>query len=399
MSRIITVSSAAQLTLAVRRSLAGDTILVAPGHYGAAVFNGALPNGLVTIRPLSPDGGVEFSQLRIVNSRNLLLEGFTIHNPLAPGQTQGNAMQITKSSGITLSGFDIHGSLDGNPHNDGHGLSVVESQGVMILDSRFRELNAAMVISRSSDVVVAGNHVTQVREGVNMSEIRNGLFDRNFLADFDPMPADHPDFFQVHTTRNGASHNLVFRNNVMIQTDGDSIGGIFIRSERVADGIRHSDITIENNFYEGTYRNAIMVTDADRVVIRQNTLLESAWEAATTAIVVGNLNTAIIERNIAPLILHRSDSTSNRLIIRNNVDVIDSRFGGEVAAADLFDREFGDTSLASMTPRAGSLADQRGAGARLSGEIGGFSASTADLVQHYGAAMGFDPLLPPLQMV
>jgi hypothetical protein len=388
-NRILTVSTSAQFSAAVKSSRAGDTILVAPGEYGVFVISGVRPTGIVTIKPLDPEAGATFTQLRVVHSNNLTLEGFTVHNPIAPGAGRTSAVQITKSSGIALSGFDIHGSLNDNPHDDAHGLSIAESHRVMVLDSTFQQMHAAIVAARSSGIVIAGNTITEAREGVNMSQINGGLFERNHLSEFRPRAGDHPDFFQVHAAGTArGSQNLIFRDNVMIEREGFTIGGIFIRSENVATGVRHTNITVENNFYEGTYRNAIAVSNADGVRIEGNTVLENQHVGHASAIIIDDISRARIADNIAPLFLDsRRNGLLSDVVWANNVDVVDRRFGGQATAAQLFDRNFGDANVASFEVRAGSLADVQGAGARIGGDWGQLSTPAAAQFSHYAGLM------------
>jgi hypothetical protein len=353
------------------------------------------PTGTVTIKPLDMEQGATFTQLRIVRSGNLSLEGFTLANPVDPDAPRPSAMQINKSSDISLSGFKVHGSLNGNAHDDASGINIIESQRVMVLDSSFQQLRAAITAGRSSDVVVAGNTITEVREGVNMSQVSGGLFERNYLSDFQPAAGDHPDFFQVHAAGTATgSQNLVFRDNVMIERSGFAIGGIFIRSENAEHGVRHSNIVVENNFYEGTYRNAIAVSNVDGVRIKGNTVLEGERVSHASAIIIDDISRAQITDNIAPLFIDskRNGQLSN-VVWENNVDVVDRRFGGEVTVAELFDRNFGDAYAASFAVRTGSVADLKGAGAYIEGEWGEIAGPAAVQFSYYAGLMADLPTL------
>lgn len=394
-NRIFTVGTSAQLTTALRGARAGDTVLVAPGNYGVQLINGIRPSGTVTIKPLDAEAGATFQQFRIINSSNLALEGFTVANPLTPGAPRSTTVQITKASGISLSGFNIHGSLNGNQHDDAHGIAIVDSQRVMVLDTTLRQVHGGIVIGRSSDLVMAGNTITEAREGINMSQVNGALFERNHLSDFRPAPRDHPDFFQVHAAgSNIGSNNLVFRENVMIEREGYTVGGIFIRSENLAKGVRHSNITVENNFYEGTYRNAIAISNTDGVRIESNTVLENQQFGHASAIIVDDISHARIANNIAPLFLDsKRNGRLSDVVWENNVDVVDRRFSGQATAAQLFERNYGDADTASFAVRAGSIADIQGAGARIAGDWGQLSAPAAIQFSHYSAMMADLPTM------
>ncbi|GGI76445.1 hypothetical protein GCM10007973_11640 [Polymorphobacter multimanifer] len=396
-NRILTVSSSAEFTLALRAVRAGgvDTILVAPGSYGTLNISSVNPTGTLTIRPLDADAGATFSQMRLIRSSNITMEGFTLSNPIAPGQGRASAMQINKSSDIAISDFTVQGSLDGDVSNDAQGLNIIESSRGVVLNSAFQQVSTGITVGRASDVVIAGNSIIEAREGVNMSGVTNGLFERNYLADFQPMPGDHPDFFQIHAVGPAVgSSNMVFRDNVMIERGEVSIGGIFIKSENVAKGVRHENITIENNFYEGTYRNAIAVSNADGVKIESNTVLESQRVTHASAIIVDDVSRATVANNIAPMFIDtKRNGLLSDVVWENNIDVVDRRFGGQATAAELFDRNYGDMTNESMMVRAGSMADIQGAGARIEGAWGAPAAPTDMLLSRSGMLMGDLPAL------
>ncbi len=386
-NRILTVSSSAEFSLALRSVRAGDvdTILVAPGIYGLINISSVNPADTLTIKPLDADVGATFSQLRLIRSSNITMEGFTLANPIEPGDKRVSAMQINKSSDISISGFNVHGSLDGDVSNDAQGLNITESSRVMVLDSAFQQVSTGITVGRSSDVVIAGNSIIEAREGVNMTGVTGGLFERNYLANFQPMKGDHPDFFQIHATGTAqGSRDMVFRDNVMIERGDVSIGGVFIRSENVGKGVRHENITVENNFYEGTYRNAITVMNADGVNIEGNTVLESHLVTNASAIIVDDVSSATVANNIAPMFIDtKRNGQLSDVVWENNIDVVDLRFGGVATVAELFDRNYGDMTAASMTVRAGSLADIQGAGARIEGDWGQLGGTAAEQFSHY----------------
>lgn len=393
--RTFTVSTGSELVASLRGARGGDTILLSGGHYGFAHVANINPATLVTIRPADAEAVVTFSRLNISRSSNLAFEGFIVHNE--PDGSRAQAMQINSASNITLSGFKVQGSLNGTAHDDAHGIQINGGSNIAILDSQFQQLHGAIVLSRTSNVIVAGNSITEVREGVNMSMVSNGLFERNLLHSFDPMRHDHPDFFQVHAAlNNSGSRNLVFRDNVMVQGDSGPVGGIFIRSENIRNGVMHSNILIENNFYEGTYRHGISVSNTVGATVIGNTLFDSDRPGNSAAIITYGVQGLRVDNNIAPLFLD-PNRDSSILSQTNNIDVIDPRFGGVVARSQLVDRAFGVLDAGSANPLAGSLADQNGAGFRARGDHGSLSASFEEQLSHYTGL--FDQIPALVQLV
>jgi hypothetical protein len=287
------------------------------------------------------------------------------------------------------------GSLDKNASNDGQGIVVIGSERVAIIDSTFRQLRAAAVFSVNKDVIFAGNTITETREGVNIGGLAGGLFERNLVKDMQPDygAGDHPDAFQVHTTRSDGSSDLLFRDNVILEgRAGGGIGGFFIGNERLNEGVRHDDIVIVNNFYQGTYRHAISVYGATDVVIDNNSVLDSARSGFSAGINLFHVDNARVTDNLAPIF---TTTQSTRVTATNNIDVWDARTRVGITADSLFGANVagGSANLAGvLDPLANSIAGQRGVGSRGNGPIGdlGGDAQAASLAAGYMQMFGQD---------
>jgi parallel beta-helix repeat protein len=340
MSNITTVvKTAAQLLLAIKLAKGGETILLAPGDYGHVAFRGS-PASNVTIKSLDPDNDAVFHSLKMVNVSNFTIQDVDVCNPQDAG-APNRAIQIGLASNITLIGVDVSGSKDGTAWNDGYGIMLTDSNHVAILDSTFQQLHGAITAGRVTDLIVAGNDISQAREGVQVGQIDGGLFDRNYLHNMDPNYAagDHADNFQVHNGNGiGASNNLVFTNNVMIEDGGGwGVHGIYINSERYREGIQHTNIIIENNYFQGSSLHGISVNYADNVVIRNNTLTSSGSnDFYIPAILARSIHGGIIENNAATLLLDVKNSTNTDLVWSNNIDLWDPKFKKGVALSDVF---------------------------------------------------------------
>lgn len=372
---VINVSNAAQLRTVLRTVKGGDTILLAPGDYGAVSISSVNPSSLVTIRSADPNADAKLFSLSIQRSSNIAIADVDISRPTLANERPGttNAVTIGSSRGISLTGIDLTGSLDNNASNDGLGINLQASQRVAILDSTFRQFRTAIVVTNAQDVIVAGNTITETREGVNMSGVRNGLFERNLVRDLQPDYAggDHPDAFQVHTTSRLASANLMFRDNVVLEgsTPG-GIGGFMIGNETWMEGTRHQNISIVNNFYQSTFRHGVSISGASNVLIDNNTVIDSARAGVQAGIVVLRVDNAQVTDNLAAVF---TVDQSTRVISTNNIDVWDARSQKGMAAGLLFasDVAAGRASAASnLGPLAGSIADQRDIGYHATGLVG-----------------------------
>lgn len=383
------VSNATQLLKVAKTARAGDTILLASGNYGDVSLANLRPTGNVTIKSANPDADAVFRTLKLTNLSNFIFEDFDIRNPIAVGAPRTAAVRINAATNITFSGIDMSGSLNGSAWDDAHGMMITGSNHVSILDSTFRQLDAAIVVGRSSDVIVAGNTVTEAREGVVMGAISGGLFELNRLSNMQPNLAagEHADFFQVHDGSGAApSDDLVFRSNVMIG-DGMAAGmhGIYIYSERdAAENIHHSNITIENNFYEGAARHGISVSHVDNLVVANNTVLYSGSGGLVPAIMVREIIGGVVKDNVATLLIDVQNSGSTNLAWSNNIDVWDPMFKVGIAKAALFAATpTNEIDFSTAGPLAGSVADVSGAGFRGVAQIGNLSAGVAAQIAAY----------------
>lgn len=379
MSKTVTVSNGGQLNSAARAAKPGDTILLAPGNYGDVTLNNINARGTITIRSTDPDNDAVFRTLRLTNSHGIVFDDIDIVRPLMPGERHNSsALQLNKSSHITFTGLDLHGSLDGNALNDGHGMTISGGHRISILDSNLQQLNAAVVVASSNDFLFAGNTVRNVQEGVNISSMNRGVFEQNYMADWQANYAAgaHPDMFQVHSGgKVVASSNLIFRDNVMLPGD-KPVGGIFIRSEAVGRGERHDNILIENNFYEGAFRHAIGVGNSDDVIVRNNTVLHGDYVGIVPAINLTDIRGGLIENNISTMILEHREAKNSDMTFAGNVDVWDLKHKRGVAVESLFaTREAGTIDFSSFN--AIEAANPGRAGFVAVANIGSLSGSAA----------------------
>lgn len=383
-AKITLVTSALELVTVAKRSGAGDTILLAPGNYGYVSFSSIRPLGTVTIRSADPDNDAIIETLKLTRSSNFVFADIDIVHPLAPGEPDfAKAATINLSDNISLVGIDFSGSMNGNHFDDGNGLGISGSSRITVLDSTFQQFNNALTLRGVSDVVIAGNTIRDVREGVHMAAVNGGLFERNFLTDIvgDDSKGDHNDAFQVQSAAGVASNDLVFRSNVIIA----DAQGIFVKSETAHAGVRHSNIVIENNYYEGMVRNAIVIGETDNFVVTGNTVREGQGVGLVPAIVLGGSSNGRIADNIAPLLLTRTASVNPDVEWSDNIDLWDTKQQRGTAIETVFaDQDSADElDFSRFNVLEGSYADAAGIGFEAAADIGNLPASYLDSLAFY----------------
>lgn len=392
--RTVTVSSASQLLAAAKAAKAGDTILLAPVNFGDVSLSNVRPKGAITIKSADPGNDAVFRSLNMMNSSNIVIQDIDINRPLALGASQNSyAVNVGRASNITFVGIDVSGSMNNDARDDGLGMSLNGSR-ISVIDSTFTQLRTA-VAAAGSDFLFAGNTITQVRQGMTIRSMTRALVDSNYAADFqsDYDKKEHPDVFQVHSGSGAnASSELIFRNNVMLPGANGFVGGIYIQSEAYVTGRldqRHDNIIIENNYYEGNYRHAITVNNADDVIISNNTVRTGVNVGLVPAINLWDVRGALVEGNISPMFLESNTRPSTGIVYANNIDTWDVKTKKGLDAAQLFSSEGeGDLDFARFNTVTNSAAALAGAGFHAVGEIGNLSGTAA--AQMAGWLPGFD---------
>ena len=384
----IKVANAAQLNAAFASARSGTTILLAAGDYGDVVLRNGLNTGTVTIRSASASAPAHFDGLRVNNIHNVVFQDIIIDHPLTAAEVLWTpAVSIQSSKDVYLVGLNIHGSLNGTSFDDGNGVTVTGSNNIAILNSRFSELNVALSINNSDHIIVAGNEATLSRSFMVGVAIDKGLFELNYLHDMMPNYAagDHPDFFQIATgSVSDPSSYLTFRSNVFVEKPGDYIGGVYVQSERFLEGVKHSHITVENNFFLGNYRHALSFTGVENLKVSGNTVLNTAGTAPTAAIYLKAVDHAVIDRNIEPSLIQNITYPNTDVKISRNVDLWDPQFKTGVAQ-DLVVTGVGagKFSIAALGVKAGSIAATLGAGFHPVAGIGHLTVSETAAIDYY----------------
>ncbi|GGE11052.1 hypothetical protein GCM10011529_16770 [Polymorphobacter glacialis] len=373
------VNSAAALVKAAKTARGGDTILLAAGNYGDISLSSLNPlgGGVVTIKSADANNDALFTNLKLTRVQNFTFEDIDVKHVLQAGEREHvSGVVLNLATNVSLVGVDVSGSLNGNRNDDGNGMMVTSSSRISVINSTFEEFNNAAVFARTDDVIFSGNTIRDVREGLNLSQMNGGLFERNLFDGIsaDTAKGDHSDAIQVHAGgAAGVSNDLVFRSNVIVSGEGSGSQGIYIHSEKGASlGLVHTNIVIENNYIQSNLRNAIAVNFADGVTVSGNSVRDGGLAGIPPGIVIGSVSNASITDNIAPLILTRPDAVlGDNVVWANNVDVWDSTQKRGVAVDSVFAAPLGgDIDFGSLGARDGSAAQLAGAGFRSVEGIG-----------------------------
>ena len=290
----IQVATMKELKRALAQARGGETLLLAPGNYGALVLkkkNGARSTRPVVLRSANADAPAVLTGMNLRHMSHLTFEGVVFDYRFSAGQPlQVKPFKISESRHITIRNSVFDGDLARNvsavADGLGYGIALALSgnQHVTLEYNSFYNFHRAITLGRSSDVVVRGNDIYAIRsDGINLVQTQRVVIEDNHIHDFNRSTTkkDHSDMIQMWS-RNAElpSSDIIIRNNVLNLGKGDSTQSIFMRNDQVDRGLAGPDmfyrnITIEGNVIINGHIHGITLGESLNVMIRNNTLLRA----------------------------------------------------------------------------------------------------------------------------
>lgn len=288
---IYTVSSAAELTTTLSKSLNGDVIQLAAGSYGNVQISGINIIGNVTITSADPQNQAILNGLLVKGSSGLTFSNLDLSN-IVPGTH--NVFQVLGSSNVVMDHLTVHG-----PANLGSGLEsalmmVRSSTNVTVSNSEFYNGWHGLSMLDNNGLTVSGNYVHDIRtDGIRGGGNSNLLITRNTLTDFYPAALDHPDAIQIWTgnTTTSAS-NITITDNVIVRGNGGPVQGIFMRDQ--VGTLPFQNVTVTGNIVAGGRYNGIALDHINGGTMSDNIVAgisgETSWirHANSTNLAVTN---------------------------------------------------------------------------------------------------------------
>jgi len=308
---IFTISTQTQLDSTISQLKGGDTVQFAAGTY-SLTFNYKAFASEVTITSADPANPAKLSAVRLVNSSNVTFRNLEIGRPLSSTETVETSLaRVVGGGGITFDVVHFHGSLDGNPANDGVGISTAGVDGIKITNSEFQQLGRGVIFGTSKNIALTNNRFHDMRsDGADFGAVNNVLVEGNTFTDFYRVTADHPDAIQFWTANTTTPNtDIVIRNNVILQGKGAGMQGIFMNDE--VGTLPYERVTIENNLvYEQDMPNGITVMGGKDVAIRGNTVLSPTGDAGVVAIRADRIQGGTITKNLTDKIYSYYNSST-----------------------------------------------------------------------------------------
>lgn len=296
----ILVSNQSELEMALAAATGGETIVLRAGEYDSIQLNARHFSSTVRIVSEDDDAPATLTgRIMLHEVSNLGIDGLDLvgEEPLPLYQER---IRVSFGENIGISNMTLTGvvqnpeidyrdaslsdelRLEGMPHE--RGMNIIDSTGVTVDALDMTQLERGVVISGSSDVSVLNSEFHDLRsDGINFVESSNLVIEGNYFHDFSPWPgsdtfgADHPDFIQFFgTPKEGGIDNVVIRDNIMLQGDGDAIQSIF--GHAVSEEMEEAPFTnfeISGNFIQNSYVHGVSLGDVADVRIFGNVLIPS----------------------------------------------------------------------------------------------------------------------------
>jgi parallel beta-helix repeat protein len=290
----ITVSSAAELKAALSTASGGELILLNSGNYGNlslksnSGFDITFPSN-VTIASANPAAPASFSGLDVNGAENLTFDGINFDYQFQSGdQLWTTPFSVENARNITITNSTFDGdeasglTAADNGYGIGIGFGVYDSANITLTNNDISTFHRGLVVTRSSNTVVAGNEVHDIRsDGMNFVEVGTVLIENNYIHDFRASPTsdDHVDMIQFWTAgTNNPSENITIRGNILDIGQGNWTQSIFMGNEAVSAGaganMFYQNVVIENNTIYNSHLHGISVFAANGLEIGNNTLVQ-----------------------------------------------------------------------------------------------------------------------------
>lgn len=294
MASTFNVSSAAQLTNALKAASGGDTILLAPGDYGPFDFNDYDYDSFVTVRSADPGDPAVFDRIDILRSSFLSIDSVHVDSP-SPGDVGSKVVHIDEGSHhIRFQNSEVNGKVSASTnyqdHQGHYGVYISgNSRFIRIANNDIHDVRDGLTALGGDNVEVVGNrysrlgHDTMKFAGVDNILVENNIGPRLVF----PTPDAHVDFIQFQ----GSTDGVTIRGNVYLAGNVANSQGIFLADAS------YRNVLIEKNIIYTGMQNGVVVEAGSNVTVRDNTILNTPDEIHKStfiktpagSVVVGNI--------------------------------------------------------------------------------------------------------------
>ena len=314
------VSGPDQLKEALRSAEEGDTILLAPGTYGALKLDGISDKqlafaGKVQITASDKDHPPIFDSIYLSHAANVEFSNIVIlHHWRAEEGIDTPAFLVEESHDIAVidSKFSGGRAVNSGPENDGFGIgggmAFRRCSNISFLHNSISSFYRGATFGNTAHLTVADNELYDLSsDGFDFASVSDAVIARNYMHDFARAAAStaHPDMIQIWTAGTTTpTHDVEIADNFLDQAGGTWTQSIFMGNELVSEkkaGLEmyYLNIRIEGNTIRNSHLHGITIGQSDGVQILHNTLIQNRPQKICGGIVcVPMINVAKESHNI-----------------------------------------------------------------------------------------------------
>jgi len=263
---MVTVSTAKELSAALKAATGGDTIVLQAGDYTGLTLTGLHFDIPVTITSADPEQLAVLDTLILRDMQGLIFKDLAVK--VDSGET---GVAVSGSDNVVFDHLDVYGTA-ASP--TGGGILVRTSDGVSVLNTQFHDLGVGLSHLDSSHLDFSNNTFKDIRaDGIHGGGSSNVLIANNTFTDFYRQSGDHPDAIQFWTTNTKTSaHDITITGNLVVRGDGTQMQGIFV-TDQSNGKLPYVNLTITGNTVIGSMYHGIAVTYANGSDISDNTVV------------------------------------------------------------------------------------------------------------------------------
>jgi len=292
----VTVGSVAEFDQALAGGGEAKVIALKPGVYDALTIRGVSAGTAVTVVAAEPANRPVVHKLSISGSRNVLLEGIRF---VGTGQEAPETflVEIRQSQNIRIRKSEFSAPQGKTASNAG-ALRAVEVTTLHLADTVVENLHRGIVLDRSMAVVIEHNQFRRLNlDGLAIVQSDGVTFDSNRLEAFRPETTGARHFVTASTRQTTApSRNIRITRNVMIQTEGEPVAGVFFGNEEQRP---YENVELSKNIILTGSPHGITIDHAVNASITDNMVLDSVQSIYNNAIRLQNARNSEVSRNIA----------------------------------------------------------------------------------------------------
>lgn len=306
----ILVSGASELGLALATAQAGDTVRLTSGDYGDFAISAKTFASAITITSLDPFNPASFHSLSVNSSQGIHFDNIRVNFvPVASTVSFSAAVRFNSSSDLTLirstivggpavtgvaedaTVLDSSGNVIGRP--TGYALNIVNSSNVIIAGDNISNTSSGIVFSEVNNILISGNEIHDLRKtGILGSGLHNVTVDSNYVHDSHPWhwgSGDHADFlaFWTYAGQTDPSDNIKITNNVFNQGAGTAVLGMWLQGGSQI----FTNATISHNVFLDGNLQAIALWGVHGGTVDHNALFQTSGDVKAAPGILLNSDT------------------------------------------------------------------------------------------------------------